>query len=70
MAFPRLNALSYWLYAGGSITMLLTLRGRRRLELRLGGLRPAVERHELTGAGSDMWIMALALTGFSPSFTG
>ena len=49
MAFPRLNALSYWLYLGGSITMMSGLPGRRRRgQLRLGGLRPAVQRHQLT----------------------
>ena len=48
MAFPRLNALSYWLYLGGSITMMSRLPGgRRRGQLRLGGLRPAVQRHQL-----------------------
>ena len=50
MAFPRLNALSYWLYltrldhhAAG------LLRGRRGRQLRLGGLRPALQRHQLAG---------------------
>ena len=48
MAFPRLNALSYWLYLGGSITMMSGLPGGRRGgQLRLGGLRPAVQRHQL-----------------------
>ena len=52
MAFPRLNALSYWLYLGGSVTMMLGfLRRRGRRQLRLGRLRPALERHQLAGRG-------------------
>ena len=48
MAFPRLNALSYWLYLGGSIAHDVGLPGgRRRRQLRLGRLRPAVQRHQL-----------------------
>jgi cytochrome c oxidase subunit 1 len=71
MAFPRLNALSYWLYAGGSITMLLSF-------FVAGGASsfgwvayaPLSNATNSPGAGSDMWIMALALTGFSAIFTG
>ena len=48
MAFPRLNALSYWLYLGGSHHHDVRVPGRRRRgQLRLGGLRPAVQRHQL-----------------------
>ena len=43
MAFPRLNAFSYWLYLGGGITMLSGLRHRRRRgRVRLVRLHAAV----------------------------
>jgi cytochrome c oxidase subunit 1 len=71
MAFPRLNALSYWLYLGGSITMLLGF-------FVAGGASafgwvayaPLSNAANSPGAGPDLWIMALALTGFSAIFTG
>ncbi|MGH9080505.1 MAG: cytochrome c oxidase subunit I, partial [Acidimicrobiales bacterium] len=71
MAFPRLNALSYWLYLGGSITMLSGF-------LVAGGAAsygwvayaPLSNAINSPGAGADLWLMALALTGFSAIFTG
>ena len=71
MAFPRLNALSYWLYLTGSITMMLGF-------LVAGGAAafgwvayaPLSEAAFSPGSGPDLWILALALTGFSAIFTG
>ena len=50
VAFPRLNAFSYWLFLFGSIDRVLGLPhpGRRR-RLRLDRLHAAVGRHELPG---------------------
>ena len=48
MAFPRLNALSYWFYLFGGLTMLVGLpHRRRRRRLRLDRLRAAVVGHPL-----------------------
>ncbi|MGH9170076.1 MAG: cytochrome c oxidase subunit I [Acidimicrobiales bacterium] len=71
MAFPRLNALSYWLYLGGGTTMILGF-------LTVGGAAdfgwvayaPLSNSINTPGAGPDMWIVALILTGFSAIFTG
>ena len=71
MAFPRLNALSYWLYLSGSITMMLGF-------MVAGGAAafgwvayaPLSEATFSPGSGPDLWILALALTGFSAIFTG
>ncbi|HZU81112.1 MAG TPA: cytochrome c oxidase subunit I, partial [Acidimicrobiales bacterium] len=71
MAFPRLNALSYWLYLTGSITMMLGF-------MVAGGAgafgwvayAPLSEAAFSPGSGPDLWILALALTGFSAIFTG
>ncbi len=71
MAFPRLNALSYWLYLGGSITMLLgfvTAGGAAAYGW--VGYAPLATSTFSPGQGADLWIMGIALTGFSAIFTG
>jgi cytochrome c oxidase subunit I len=70
MAFPRLNALSYWLYLSGSITMLLGF-------LTAGGAAafgwvayaPLSSVQASPGSAPDLWILGVALTGFSAIFT-
>jgi cytochrome c oxidase subunit 1 len=71
MAFPRLNALSYWLYLMGSITMLLgffTAGGAANFGW--VGYAPLSNSLNTPGAGADLWIGGLLLTGFSAIFTG
>ena len=70
MAFPRLNALSYWLYLGGSIMMMSGF-------LVAGGAAsygwvayaPLSNATNSPGAGADLWLISLGLTGFSAIFT-
>jgi cytochrome c oxidase subunit 1 len=71
MAFPRLNALSYWLYLGGSIMMLMGF-GVAGGAANFGWVAyaPLSTATYTPGAGQDLWIMALVLTGFSAIFTG
>ncbi|MDE2281333.1 MAG: cbb3-type cytochrome c oxidase subunit I [Actinomycetales bacterium] len=71
MAYSRLNALSYWLYLMGSITMLsgfFTAGGAANF----GWVAYAPLSNSLNtpGAGADLWIGGLLLTGFSAIFTG
>jgi cytochrome c oxidase subunit 1 len=71
MAFPRLNALSYWLYLTGSLTMVLgffTTSGAA--DFGWVAYAPLSNSVNTPGAGPDMWIVALLLTGFSAIFTG
>jgi cytochrome c oxidase subunit I len=71
MAFPRLNALSYWLYLSGAISMLLgffTAGGAAAFGW--VGYAPLSNSINSPGTGADLWILALALTGFSAIFTG
>ncbi|HVB06313.1 MAG TPA: cytochrome c oxidase subunit I [Acidimicrobiales bacterium] len=71
MAFPRLNALSYWLYLTGGLTMVasfLTVGGAA--DFGWVAYAPLSDAVNSPGAGSDMWIVALVLTGFSAIFTG
>ncbi len=71
MAFPRLNAFSYWLYLGGSFSMLLgffTAGGAAAFGW--VAYAPLSNSVNSPGAGADLWIVALGLTGFSAIFTG
>ncbi|HLX78812.1 MAG TPA: cytochrome c oxidase subunit I [Acidimicrobiales bacterium] len=71
MAFPRLNALSYWLYLGGGLTMMagfLTVGGAA--DFGWVAYAPLSDAVNSPGAGPDLWIVALVLTGFSAIFTG
>ncbi|MGD0082859.1 MAG: cytochrome c oxidase subunit I [Acidimicrobiales bacterium] len=71
MAFPRLNALSYWLYLGGGLIMIggfLTVGGAA--DFGWVAYAPLSNAVNTPGAGPDMWIVAVALTGFSAIFTG
>src|SRR5487761_1589396 len=70
MAFPRLNALSYWLYLSGGITMIagfFTVGGAA--DFGWVAYAPLSDAVNSPGAGPDMWIVALLLTGFSAIFT-
>jgi cytochrome c oxidase subunit 1 len=71
MAFPRLNALSYWLYLGGGTMMVagfLTTGGAA--DFGWVAYAPLSNAVNSPGAGPDLWIVALILTGFSAIFTG
>ena len=60
MAFPRLNALSYWLYAlGGVILMLSWLAKSGPAHAGWTMYPPLSERFFSPGHGTDYWILAL-----------
>ncbi len=64
MAFPRLNALSYWLYLGGGLVMLsgfLTAHGAA--DFGWTAYAPLSSAIYSSGAGPDLWILGLLLTG-------
>ncbi len=70
MAFPRLNALSYWMYLGGSIVMLSGfLVAGGAADFGWVAYAPLSNATNSPGAGPDLWIVALILTGFSTVFT-
>jgi cytochrome c oxidase subunit 1 len=71
MAFPRLNALSYWLYLGGGSMMVAGfLTTGSAADFGWVAYAPLSNSINTPGAGADMWIVALVLTGFSAIFTG
>ena len=70
MAFPRLNAFSYWLYLGGGITMVsgfATADGAAAFGW--FGYTPLSDPVHSPGLGGDLWIAGLVLTGFSGILT-
>jgi len=71
MAFPRLNAMSYWLYLFGGLTLLgafLTADGAP--DFGWTGYAPLSDIVRSPGLGGDLWIMSILLTGLSGIFTG
>ena len=71
MAFPRLNALSYWFFLFGGITMMagfLTADGAAGFGWT--AFAPLAEITRSPGYGADLWIMAVVLTGLSGVLTG
>ena len=70
MAFPRLNALSYWFYVFGGITMVsgfLTSDGGA--DFGWTGYTPLSSIVRTPGIGADLWIVGVALTGLSGILT-
>src|SRR5690606_19800279 len=70
MAFPRLNALSFWFYLFGSFSMLagfLTADGAA--DVGWTGYTPLSSVVRSPGLGGDLWIVAVALTGLSGILT-
>jgi cytochrome c oxidase subunit 1 len=71
MAFPRLNALSYWAYLFGGLTMVagfLTADGAA--DFGWTGYTPLSDISRSPGPGADLWLVAVVLTGLSGVLTG
>src|SRR5436190_5249381 len=66
MAFPRLNALSYWLYLFGGIVMFLSFFASGGAA-RAGwySYPPLSEKFFSPGHGQDLWILSLHLVAIS-----
>ncbi|MBA2313138.1 MAG: cytochrome c oxidase subunit I [Actinobacteria bacterium] len=66
VAFPRLNAFTYWLYLLGGLTVMsgfLTVGGAAAFGWT--GYAPLSTATYSPGAGPDLWIVGLLLTGVS-----
>jgi len=66
MAFPRLNALSYWLFLFGGVTMFLSFFASGGAS-KSGwyGYPPLSEKLFSPGNGQDLWILSLHLVALS-----
>ena len=67
MAFPRLNAFSYWLFLLGGIVLYVELvrLGRRGRAPAGGRIRRCRRRQFSPGHGQDYWILALHILTIS-----
>jgi cytochrome c oxidase subunit I len=66
LAFPRLNALSYWLYLFGGLIMLLGFAtDGGAANFGWTGYPPLSEEWGSPGLGADLWIISIILTGTS-----
>ncbi|MGB9302870.1 MAG: cbb3-type cytochrome c oxidase subunit I, partial [Mycobacterium sp.] len=64
VAFPRLNALSYWLYLFGAlITVAGFLTPGGAADFGWTAYTPLSSALHSPGAGADLWIMGLAIAG-------
>jgi len=71
MAFPRLNALSYWLFLGGGLTMVSGfLSARGAAQFGWTAYTPLSDAIHSPGAGADLWIMGVLVTGVASVLTG
>jgi cytochrome c oxidase subunit I len=70
MAFPRLNAMSYWFYLFGGITLLVGfLTADGAADFGWTGYTPLSDIVRSPGVGADLWIMSIVLTGLSGILT-
>lgn len=69
VAFPRLNAFSYWLYLfGGLIAVSGFLTPQGAASFGWFGYAPLSNAINSPGLGGDLWVFGLALTGFGTIF--
>ena len=66
MAFPRLNAFSYWMFLLGGIVLYSSFFAERRPgQDRLDGIRAALGEPVRPGHGQDLWILSLHILAVS-----
>ncbi|MCU1498586.1 MAG: cytochrome oxidase subunit [Acidimicrobiales bacterium] len=71
MAFPRLNALSYWAYLFGGLTMLASfLTAAGPPDFGWTAYAPLSDITRTPSPGADLWLFAVVLTGISGVLTG
>ena len=71
VAFPRLNAFSYWLFLfGGSIVMSGFLTPGGAADFGWFAYTPLSDVVRSPGAGADLWIMGLVVADWAPSSAG
>ena len=70
MSFPRLNALSYWLFLGGGLTLIAGFLTSDGPAATGWTLYPPLSQGAYTpNIGTDLVLLGLVLTGFSGIFT-
>jgi cytochrome c oxidase subunit 1 len=70
VAFPRLNALSYWLFLFGGLIVLSSLfTPTGRASFGWTAYTPLSDGSRTPGLGGDLWIMGLVLSGLGTILT-
>jgi cytochrome c oxidase subunit I len=70
MAFPRANALSYWLFLGGGLTMLAGFASAGgAAAFGWTAYAPLSDAANSPGVGPDLWIAGLMVTGIGTILT-
>jgi cytochrome c oxidase subunit 1 len=71
VSFPRLNAIAYWLYAfGGSLAVAGFLTPTGAADFGWFAYAPLNDAVNSPGAGADMWIMGLVISGLGTILGG
>ena len=72
VAFPRLNAFSYWLYLFGALTATVPASSRRAARPTAAGRSTcrSTTRLNSPGVGTDLWIIGLAIAGLGTILGG
>jgi cytochrome c oxidase subunit I len=70
MAFPRVNAMSYWFFLFGGLTMVASFfTSSGAAGFGWTAYAPLAEISRSPGYGADLWILAVVLTGLSGVLT-
>jgi cytochrome c oxidase subunit I len=70
MAFPRLNALSYWLFLFGGLLLYFSFLAGGSTAVGWFAYAPLTERAYSLGSGVDYWIIALLISGAGTVMAG
>ncbi|MBO0850422.1 MAG: cbb3-type cytochrome c oxidase subunit I, partial [Pseudonocardia sp.] len=71
VAFPRLNALSYWLFLfGGTIVMSGFITPGGAADFGWTAYQPLASTAHSPGVGGDLWVMGLAIAGLGTILGG
>jgi cytochrome c oxidase subunit 1 len=70
MAFPRLNAIGYWLYPLGGLLLYAQFIWGPPAQAGWTGYPPLTDRSFSPGFGTDLWILGLHMLGLSSILSG
>jgi cytochrome c oxidase subunit 1 len=65
VAFPRLNALSYWIFLAGGLLLNASLLAGTPPDVGWFGYANLTSKHYAPGPGVDFWILSLQILGVS-----
>jgi cytochrome c oxidase subunit 1 len=70
VAFPRLNALSYWIFLFGALLLHASFLAHALPDAGWYAYAPLTERYYTPGANMDFWVVGLLILGISTLLTG